>query len=351
MTDALNYGRANQALRIYRNAARRLVARTLKRENRGAGDWFGDLVLAKLPRPLADYLEHQVRGAEEEGNVKSRGGNDHEGPERFLEEKHFPHIVQENWIAFRQSLGDRDSALRQLRSVRDYRNNRVAHENGQPLSEDEVIEIIEACLSIVQRFDSSASSQLTELLTKPEFDIGSADAVPTQVPRSDHSDVVGQVSRLSQTAAEVSASSVCPQQDEVDSSATTEEESSPGEAEDEGAWHGVMKFEQERRRRAARLDRLIRQFVQAGEAQYQVDELKDTLSELGSASEQDLEDTWSELHSLRWLGILPELITEVIEASSGFETLANARDGEVGFYVEGSSKSVDLRITLEVRDR
>lgn len=349
MIDTTNHSRASAALLIYKTATRRFIARALKTQNGGTGDWFADLVLPSLSGPTAEHLKQRVEEATESGVIVSRGGQDDDGPERFLEEAHFPHIVKENWDAFRYSLRDRNAVLKRLRQIKGYRNDVVAH-NNQPVSEDQVTDITQACQAVVELFDSSASDQLGELLTTPEVLQESSDSVSEVVLSSAQPEALDRVADLRKAAIDAGAPSGCPPSDEARASGSTEGGGVP-RSEEGGAWQGVLKFERERRRRAARLDRLLRQFVQAGEAQYQIEELKDTLEELGTESEQDLDDSWSELHSLRWLTILPELVAQVIEESGGFDTVANSRDGEVGFYAEGSSKSVDLKIILEVRDR
>lgn len=301
MIDTMNHGRVSQALLIYKTATRRFIADVLKRENGGIGDWFGDLVLTSLKGEKAERLKDKASEAAEEGSTKIRGGGEDEGPEKFLEETHFPHIVKENWKTFRHRLKDHDEVLRNLRQLKNDRD-RVVHENGQPLSDEEAHEIIETCRSVVERFDSSAAKQLTELLNPPE-----------------------------------------PEGDSTDSLSAD----SPGCGEEESVWKGVKQFEREQERRRVRLDKLIRQFEQVGEEQHQIDELKTRLE--ARSIDSDLDDAWEELQSLRWLEIAPELITAAFGQMYGGFGIEGTEDGwKMDFSARSGSEEVYLQIAISV---
>ncbi len=347
MIDTMNYGRASQALLIYKTVTRRFIARTLKGENGGAGDWFADLVLTNLPGPVADRLKERVEGATEDGIITNRGSQEDRGPELFLEEAHFPRVVGKNWNAFRHVLKDRDTVLKQLRQIKKYRDE-VAHAN-QAGSDQDATAIIEACRSVVVRFDSSAADQLAKLLAPPAVEEDSSGSVADDVQENGEPDVPSMVLGSPTAKDRVACIGLEDQPNAEGESTDSIVRDAQGNDGEDDVWEGVNRFQQERQRRVARLDALIQQFEQAGEAQDQIAKLKHTLCELGSTSDPDFDDTWGELNSLRWLYILPELVAEVIEATEGFGVSEDGIVSEAEFEAEGSNKSIGLKISLEVR--
>ena len=313
MIETANHNRASAALLIYKTATRQFIARTLKSENGGAGDWFEDLVLAKLSKSQADRLRHLVDEAKQERAIKDRGGMEDEGPEAYLEESHFPDIVRHNWDSFRHSLKDRDSVVKRLRQIKSYRNEKVAH-SSESLSQQEAIEIVRECQSMVMLFDSSASAQLDGLLNPAEAP-SSSELEPTT---SDEGKSVTGVSESAQSFnLEMSAEDF------------------------------MRHVRQEQQSRLRRLDELIRQFEQVGEELYQVDQLKASLE--ARSIDTDLDDAWEELHSLRWLEIAPELVTAAFDQMHGGFGVEGTDDGwKLDFTAQGRSKEVYLQIIFSV---
>ena len=316
----MNHGRVSQALFIYKTATRHFIARTLKTQNGGAGDWFADLVLPNLPKPIAERLKDRVREAAEDGSIASRGGQDDEGPERFLEERHFPHIVKRNWDAFRHSLKERDVVLKQLRHIKGFRDDKVAH-NSEPLSNEEVTEIVETCRSIVEKFDSAAAGQLTKLLTPPEV--------------KDEAAVERSTGQEAEPAASVS-----------------EQETAEG---NDDVWREVNRFERERTRKQTRLHRLMRQFADLseayesiGELTYQVDKLRPVV-ELEIAQDQ-LEEAQSDLYSLLWLETAPKLLAELMPTASAVDW-ENEQPfyGDLEIQHEHGGIEIQVKLSLVVR--
>lgn len=312
----MNYGRASQALLIYKTATRRFIARTLKSQNGGAGDWFADLVLAKLSGPMCSNIK-RVMDESEEGTVKNRGGLEDEGPERFLEETHFPNIVGENWDAFRHSLKDRDTVLRQLRQIKKYRNEKVAH-NSEPVLDEEVTEIIEACRSVVARFDSSAAEQLTELLSLPQVN----DDAKVESSQSQEAEPAGSVS---------------------------EQGSSEGR---DNVWREVDRFERERTRKLRRLHRLMRQFADLSAAYMHIDDLTHQVDKLRPIVELDinqgqLEEAQSDLYILLWDETAPDLLAELIStADLGDWADEQPFYGELMIQREHDGVEVEVKLSL-----
>ena len=305
MIDKMNYGRASEALRIYRSAMQTFIADTLERENAGAGDWFGNLVLANLPDYLREDLERQLASANAERETVNSNG---EYPEdkHFLEERHYPHIVRENWDGFRHSLKDRSDVLNLLRKLKKYRDKRVAH-NSRQLSDDQVTEIISACLSVVERFDANSACQLTELLNPPAF-----------LPVSD-------------------------------SKFSAREDLS--EMDDQSAvWTSVEQIEHERQTSWERVEQLIAHFLWAGEAMDQAELLERTLNTLGTYVEVDSDEITAELHGIRFGEIFQDLVAQAMPFVELDETVAGAHSGSVHYSLPGS-RLERLVIEYELRER
>ena len=346
MIDTMNHGRVSQALLIYKTATRRFIARVLKSENGGAGDWFGDLVLAKLRAEKRGRLEHALAESEEELAANGRGGgSEGEGPERLLEETHFPDIVNENWGAFRHALReDRSLIVRQLRQIKKYRDKKNAH-NSEELSHKEAHEIIEACRLIVERFDTSAAAQLEELRNWPEPEDDFSGSVSEDALAEAGSDLTGASPGLPTLTETEDGDEEDRSQSEEDIVTDSKAEGAPGPGGEESVWDGAKRFELEREGRQARLDKLIRQFGQVWKEQNQIDELKATLE--ARSIEIDLDDAWEELHSLWWLEIAPELVSAAFDTMYGGFGVEGTEDGwKMDFSARGGSEEVYLQISF-----
>ena len=291
MTEVMNYGRASEALRIYRSAMQSFISDTLRRENGGAGDWFADSVLAKLSAPLCDGIQRKLDDLEFEPANRGEGPAD-SAPESLLEETHYPGIISQNWSSFNQPLKDREEVLKLTRQLKKARNKKIAHSSRQ-LSDGEATEIIAACLSIVERFDSTSAALLNALL-KPSN--------PSHSPRLEG-----------------------PAQGEADK--------------DEGqrdVWTAVEQIEKERSVAADRLDDLVDHFFWAGEAMDQADLLERTLNTLGTYVEVDSDEIAAELHGIRFVEIFKDMVIEAMPFMELGETVAGTYSGSVHYSLPGS---------------
>ena len=290
----MNYGRASEALRVYRLAMQTFIADTLDDEKGGDGEWFGNLALARLPRYLAEDLERHIASARAEREADTSNNEEIEA-KHLLEERHYPHIIRENWDRFRQSLKDRDEVLNRMRKLKRFRDKKVAH-NSRQLSDEEAIEVISTCRSVVERFDASSTAQLTELLEPPESLHSSQEEVPQ-----------------------------------------------------EDIWTAAEKIEQDRRAAERRLEKLIDHFLWAGEAMDQAVVLERTLNTLGTDIEVDADEIFSELHWMRFGEILKELIAEAMPFAELDMTEAGAHSGRVHYSLEGS-KVESLVIEFDLKE-
>ena len=327
MIDTTNHGRASEALLIYKTATRRFIARTLKNQNGGAGDWFANLVLPHLSRPIAERLKDQVDGAIEGGGMTSRGGREDEGPERFLEEKHFPRIVNGNWNTFRHSLKDRDAALSQFRQIRTFRNEKVAH-NDQPVTDEEVIEIIETCGSAVAPFDSTAAQQLAKLL----------------IPTSERE----------------AAESPQPSSPSESDSNPTEQEGAESLSDSE-SWERVGRsYHEQVREWEDAMERRIARFLESADAAEALNHIADHVEEFALDIEIDqdsIDQARADLMILRWDELAPELVAlatkEIGTANQHWNqngyTESGFTSGTIEFDYETPSGQVSIQIHVDVQ--
>ena len=300
VTDSMNYGRASEALRLYRFAMQAFIAETLSRQGGDRGDWFRNLVLAKLPGHLREDLERHMPS--EDTHV---GGGVALPPEQVLEERHYPHIVKKNWDVFRVRLRDYDEVMSLLRQLRKDRNEKIAH-SSRPLSDVEASEIISSCKSVVELFDSSSSSQLAELLAPSEFSSPS----------------------------------------EGESSAIDD---GTGIADQNDVWTSVEQIERQRQDSWKRVEQRIDHFLWAGEAMEQAEELERTLNTLGTDAEVDSDEIFAELHVIRFDQILRELVSEAMSFVELDMTEAGTLGGRVSYSLPGSKLS-ELVIEYELRE-
>lgn len=152
-----NYSRLSEGLKLYRDAMRTFVGRTIRKQF-PQGDWFADRVLPNVTPQQKDSLQRDLSRAREEGRIGRGKG----GPEQSLDIAHFSRVVSANWHeVFSQFFKER-KLLNYMREVGDARNE-WAHPPEGDSDPENVNRILDTCALVLAAFDRPAAARLREL--------------------------------------------------------------------------------------------------------------------------------------------------------------------------------------------
>ena len=315
MPETGNHGLASEALLEYKTALRHFIGQQLKSHAGGQGDWFDVYVIQCLSGIQQDALRRRLKDWEE-NRESLRRPSDVEGPEQFLEETHFPQIVQKHWNeVFHHSLKDRSAVLNDLRAVRNFRNDGVAHAQEQ-LADDELIALLEACGRLLEFVNREAARKVQSLIDRATSP-GNEEAEAAQL--------------------EGTKEEPTPASDEEDFRA----EADPTIAE------GLVA-------EASRLDELASEYLKADEAAVALNNLQanieETMSDLGleffGNIEDEMGDAWYQVRRLQLEDIGAELIAETMRESRGWEETGV----QMRFDAVGSEHWVRVNVEIDIRD-
>ena len=155
-----NAGRMGDGIAIYKQAMQGFIARSLRRQRGGKGDWFAEWVLPALHGPQRANLEAELARARSNGRIARKGSKGKSGPEQLLEPAHYQPIISVNWrAAFEDKIGDR-KALTWMREIGEWRNV-WAHQDNVDASD--AFRLLDTCYRVLALCDGVAAENILAL--------------------------------------------------------------------------------------------------------------------------------------------------------------------------------------------